>query len=115
MVKFLLILLLNYKNIKLKYKNISVACSTVNIDSSEKEPVLSEKPSNIVEPPFLDKELNMTMSFSELYYKYDLYKLLLNPNINIYHKVDLVHKENNNSIAPNITNGGLYKDWDNIF
>jgi len=47
----------------------------------------------------------------ELYNKKKLYDILLS-NISIYTKLDYISKEEKHIINQNITNGGLYKDWD---
>ena len=53
-------------------------------------------------------------NYREIFNKYKLYKLFKNENISINTKLELIKKENifDNNIVPNITKGGLYKDWD---
>ena len=52
-------------------------------------------------------------NYHEIFNKYKLYKLLKNENISINTKLELIKKEKifDNNIIPNITKGGLYKDW----
>lgn len=58
---------------------------------------------------------NSSISFNylEIFNKYKIYKLLKNENVSINTKLKLIKKENifGDNIVPNITKGGLYKDW----
>ena len=53
-------------------------------------------------------------NYREIFNKYKLYKLLKNENVSINIKLELIKEEYvfNDNIVPNITKGGLYKDWD---
>jgi hypothetical protein len=64
----------------------------------------------------IDNELDYELDYKNMYKIYELfnkkklYDILLS-NISIYTKLDYIGKEEKNMSNQNITNGGLYKDW----
>ena len=60
----------------------------------------------------IDSEINYENMYKiyKLYNKKKLYDILLS-NISIYTKLDYIGKEEKYMLNQNITNGGLYKDW----
>jgi hypothetical protein len=64
----------------------------------------------------IDNELDYELDYENIYKIYELfnkkklYDILLS-NISIYTKLDYIGKEEKNMSNQNITNGGLYKDW----
>jgi len=58
---------------------------------------------------------NMTTSYAEMYYKNNIYKLLIDPNVSIYHKLTYIDNSKILDETPmkvDLKKGGLYKDWD---
>jgi len=60
------------------------------------------------------KNSSISINYREIFNKYKLYKLLKNENVSINTKLELIKEEYvfDDNIVPNITKGGLYKDWD---
>jgi hypothetical protein len=93
----------SFKKILTYKKSLSNSENEINIG-------ISDIPEKVKRTTF-----NMTISYAEMYYKNNIYKLLINPNVSIHYKLTYIDRNNILEETPmkvDLKKGGLYKDWD---